>query len=107
MDNRINKTERFEIGDALRGFAIFAILMVHCMEHFMYFVFPENSPQWVTIIDKGVFEVIFTLFAGKSYAIFALLLGLTFFIQQNNQKKKGKDFGYRFLWRTLFSFFRV
>ena len=33
--------------------------------------------------------------------VFALLFGLTFFIQQNNQKKKGKDFGYRFLWRLI------
>ena len=43
----------------------------------------------------------FSLFAGKAYAIFALLFGLTFYIQYTNQQKKGKDFGYRFLWRLL------
>lgn len=43
----------------------------------------------------------FTLLAGKSYAIFALLFGFTFYIQSNNQKKQGKDFGYRFLWRLV------
>ena len=93
--------ERLEVVDALRGFAVFAILLVHCMEHFMYFVYPTDLPLWLTNLDKGVHEVIFTLLAGKSYAIFALLFGLTFFIQHNNQKKKGKDFGYRFLWRLV------
>ena len=46
-------------------------------------------------------SIVFSLFAGKSYAIFALLFGLTFYIQQSNQRKRGKDFGYRFLWRLL------
>jgi len=41
------------------------------------------------------------LFAGKSYSIFALLFGFTFYIQYSNQQAKGKDFGYRFLWRLL------
>ena len=35
------------------------------------------------------------------HAIFALLFGFTFYIQSNNQKKQGKDFGYRFLWRLV------
>ncbi len=93
--------ERLEVVDALRGFAVFAILMVHCMEHFMYFVFPDEKVNWLNILDSGVHDTIFTLFAGKAYAIFALLFGLTFFIQQNNQLKAGKDFGHRFLWRLI------
>lgn len=48
----------------------------------------------------------FSLFVGKSYAIFVNLFGFTFFIQSNNQQRKGKDFGYRFLWRlVLLTFF--
>ena len=43
----------------------------------------------------------FSLFAGKAYAIFALLFGLTFFLQNDRQKREGKDFGWRFLWRML------
>lgn len=43
----------------------------------------------------------FFLFSGKSYAIFALLFGLTFFIQSDNQAKKGKDFRLRFAWRLV------
>ena len=55
----------------------------------------------MSFLDKGVSTVVFSLFAGKAYAIFALLFGFTFYIQSNNQKKRGKDFGYRFLWRLL------
>lgn len=87
--------------DALRGFAVMAIILVHNLEHFIFPVYPESSPEWLTILDQGVFNATFSLFAGKSYAIFALLFGFTFYIQSHNQERKGKDFGYRFLWRML------
>lgn len=98
-----SKTPRIEVVDALRGFAVMAILLVHNLEHFIFPVYPDAAPQpgWLNILDEGVFSVIFSLFAGKAYAIFALLFGLTFYIQYTNQQKKGKDFGYRFLWRLL------
>ena len=95
------KTSRIEVVDALRGFAVMAILLVHNLEHFIFPVYPESSPEWLTILDNGVLNVIFSLFAGKSYAIFALLFGFTFYIQSHNQLLKGKDFGYRFLWRMI------
>lgn len=52
-------------------------------------------------MEQGVFNGVFTLFAGKAYAIFALLFGFTFYIQSDNQRRKGKDFGWRFLWRMI------
>ena len=78
-----------------------AILLVHNLEHFIFPVYPESSPEWLTILDAGVFNATFSLLAGKSYAIFALLFGFTFYIQSHNQQLKGKDFGYRFLWRMV------
>lgn len=97
----LNKTPRIEVVDALRGFAVMAILLVHSLEHFIFPVYPVNQPEWLNILNDGVFNVIFSLFAGKSYAIFALLFGFTFYIQCSNQERKGKDFGYRFLWRLV------
>ena len=99
----ISKNPRIEVVDALRGFAVMAILLVHNLEHFIFPVYPDpaDCPTWLNILDQGVFNSVFALFAGKSYAIFALLFGFTFYIQSNNQKKKGKDFGYRFLWRLV------
>ena len=101
MQPTVNKTPRIEVVDALRGFAVMAILLVHSVEHFIFPVYPTDSPEWLNILDNGTFNVIFSLFAGKSYAIFALLFGFTFYIQCHNQQKKGKDFGYRFLWRLV------
>ena len=101
MGQLINKETRIEVVDALRGFAVMAIILVHNLEHFIFPVYPANSPNWLNVLDLGVFNGIFTLFAGKAYAIFALLFGFTFYIQCNNQRKLGKDFGYRFLWRLV------
>lgn len=103
LQPNLNQKARIDVVDALRGFAVMAILLVHNLEHFIFPVYPnpEDMPTWLNILDQGVFDVVFALFAGKSYAIFALLFGLTFYIQYTNQQQKGKDFGYRFLWRLL------
>ncbi len=101
MEQTVNKTPRIEVVDALRGFAVLAILLVHNVEHFIFSVYPDDSPSWLAALDAGVLNTTFALFAGKAYAIFSLLFGLTFYIQCENQRRKGKDFGYRFLWRIV------
>ena len=101
MEQLLKKNPRIEVVDALRGFAVMAIILVHNLEHFIFPVYPTDSPTWLNVLDQGVFNAVFSLFAGKAYAIFALLFGFTFYIQSNNQKRQGKDFGYRFLWRLV------
>lgn len=93
--------ERIEVVDALRGFAVMAILMVHSLEHFIFPVYPQSSPAWLAVLDEGVFAVVFALFAGKAYAIFALLFGFTFCLQFAGRARRGGDFGPRFLWRLM------
>lgn len=95
------KAPRVEVVDALRGFAIMSIMLLHNIEHFDYYYFPEVLPEWMKILDKIIWESLFFLFGGKSYAIFALLFGFSFYIQNDNQEKKGNDFRLRFLWRLL------
>lgn len=101
--NQKPKTGRIDMVDALRGFAVMAILLVHCLEHFIFPVYPDpaTQPEWLNVANEGVFTLVFSLFAGKSYAIFALLFGFTFYIQYTNRQLAGNDFGYRFLWRLL------
>lgn len=101
MEQLLKKSPRIEVVDALRGFAVMAIILVHNLEHFIFPVYPTDSPEWLKILDQGVFNGVFSLFAGKAYAIFVLLFGFTFYIQTSNQKRQGKDFGYRFLWRLV------
>ena len=90
------KLPRVEVVDALRGFVVMAILLVHSLEHFIFPVYPVDQPAWLNILNDGVFNVTFTLLAGKSYAIFALLFWIYILYQSANQQRKGKDFGYRF-----------
>jgi uncharacterized protein len=96
-----SNSSRIHVVDALRGFAIVSIMLLHNLEHFDYYFSPTNLPTWMVSLDKGIWDTMFFLFSGKSYAIFALLFGLTFFIQSNNQEKKGKDFRGRFAWRLI------
>jgi len=99
MEKPIVPKKRINSIDALRGFALFGILMFHCMEHFDLTFTPElSSPFWQKV-DNAVFEIVAFLFAGKAYAIFSLLFGLSFFMQMDSQAEKGVDFRLRFLWR--------
>ncbi len=97
-------TKRLYVIDALRGFAIVAIMLLHNLEHFDFYFLPPDLPEWMVKLDKTVWDTLFFMFASKSYSIFALLFGLTFFIQSNNQAHKGKDFRGRFAWRLVLLF---
>ena len=88
METSTGKTPRIEVVDALRGFAILAILLIHCISHFFYPVYPPPADSWLNFLDQITAKVITTLFSGKAYAIFALLFGFTFYIQHSNQQKK-------------------
>jgi uncharacterized protein len=92
---------RVDVVDALRGFTILSIMLLHNIEHFDLYYFPQYLPDWIKGLDSGIWNSLFFLFGGKSYAIFAMLFGFTFFIQFNNQGKRGKDFRARFAWRLL------
>ncbi len=101
----MEKRSRIDIADVLRGIAVLGILLLHCIEHFNYYRFPETSScGFLAFSDKAVWDGLFFTFAGKAYAIFALLFGLTFFLQDDGQKKLGKDFRPRFVWRLVLLF---
>lgn len=92
---------RITVVDAMRGFAIMAIMLLHNIEHFDYYYLPDNLPSWMKTLDKHIWDTMFTLFSGKAYAIFAVLFGFTFFIMDNKQQNQGNPFVGRFMWRML------
>lgn len=47
MQSATVKTQRIDVVDSLRGFAVMAILLVHSIEHFIYPIYPESSPAWL------------------------------------------------------------
>lgn len=83
--------------DALRGFALLGLFMVHAVEYFeLYWLHPPA--------DDPIHNWVFGLFAGKSFSMFALMFGLSFFIIMDRQAQKGVDFTARFLWRLTVLF---
>ena len=92
---------RVDSVDALRGFAVAAIMLLHFIEHFIYGVYPQAASETAKLLDQGVWDGLFFLFGGKSYTIFALLFGFTFIVQQRNQESEGGDFGGRYAWRLV------
>ena len=92
-------SQRVNVVDVLRGFAVCGIIIIHFLEHLNFYMFPEQSR-----LDTAVWDTVFFLGSNKMYAIFALLFGFSCYIQHHNREKKGLDFRPRFAWRMLLLF---
>lgn len=57
--------ERIYVVDALRGFAVMAIMLLHFLEHFIYNSYPVASSPMMEAANQQFKEVFFFLFAGK------------------------------------------
>ena len=96
---------RVDVADVLRGLAVMGIIVLHSIEHFNFYSFPETVPfEWMKFTDQAIWRGLFFAFGGKAYAVFALLFGFSFYIQDNNQQRRGKDFRFRFIWRLCILF---
>ena len=95
---------RIDVADILRGVAIAGIILIHFIEHLNFFLFPEPKNELWAAINTAVWDSTFFLLAGKMYAIFAMLFGLSFYIQHDNQAQRGVDFRPRFAWRMVLLF---
>jgi len=85
---------RIDMIDSLRGFALMGLFLVHACEYFeLYWLHPPAH--------NAIHEWVFGLFAGKAFAMFALLFGLSFFIIMDRAAQKGIDFSGRFIWRLV------
>ena len=87
--------------DALRGFAVMGIVLLHNIEHFNFYSFPEAASPLLASLDRHLWDLLFFLFSGKAYAIFALLFGFTFYLQSHNCETRGEDFRNRYAWRLV------
>lgn len=98
--------KRVNVADVLRGISVLGIILLHSIEHFNFYSYPDTSLQsaWLNFTDKAIWDSLFFLFGGKAYAIFALLFGFSFFIQDDNQRMRGNDFRKRFCWRLFILF---
>jgi uncharacterized protein len=96
---------RVDIADVLRGIAVLGILLLHSVEHFNYYRFPEASQcRLLAFSDKAFWDGLFFTFSGKAYAIFSILFGYTFFLQNDRARREGRPFRLRFVWRMALLF---
>lgn len=72
------ENNRIQIIDSLRGFALFGLFIVHALEHCDFNMYPIGEPAWLSTLNGHIYETVFFFFAGKAYAIFSLMFGLTF-----------------------------
>lgn len=99
-----DRRPRIELVDAIRGFALLGILLLHAIEHFDFLRHAEMNPKIFDSVDPKVDHIIRFLFVGKAYTIFSIMFGLSFFIQMDRQEMKGIDFRWKFLWRLTILF---
>ena len=100
-EKRHQSQSRISAVDALRGFAIMAIMLLHNIEHFNYYSFPKTELPWLRSLDSSIWDMMFFTFSGKAYAIFALLFGFTFYLQNHHAEQRGEDFKNRYMWRLV------
>jgi len=68
--------------DAVRGFALFGVLLVNMYN------FGANSPEWTSMIDRIFLTVMHSVFETKSWRLFAFLFGFGFALQMFKMSTK-------------------
>ncbi len=106
LNGGLKRHARVDVADVLRGLAVMGIMLLHNIEHFNFYSFPSTDGQslWLTFADRSIWNSLFFMFGGKAYAVFALLFGFSFFIQDDNSRMRGNDFRRRFCWRLFLLF---
>lgn len=88
--------------DALRGFALLGIIVMHMLQNFGYgFVPVTGTILHFPALDAGMQWVGSNIVMGRFVNIFAFLFGMSLFIQIDKAAKKGIDFRGRFVWRMI------
>jgi uncharacterized protein len=88
---------RMEGLDALRGFALMGLFLVHMPEQYeLYWAHPATTQP-----DLGIHDWVFGLFAGKSFSMLALCFGVSFFIIMDRAARRA-GWGYYLSHRPVF-----
>lgn len=88
--------------DALRGFALLGIIIMHMLQKFGYgFVPSMEATLHFPSLDAAMQWMGSNIVMGRFINIFAFLFGMSLFIQIDKAARKGIDFRYRFVWRMI------
>ncbi|MDR2955210.1 MAG: DUF418 domain-containing protein [Prevotella sp.] len=98
---------RITVVDALRGFALLGVILIHMLQHYGIFSFANMGvprEAQFPVLDEAIRWLSDNVISGRFINIFAFLFGLSFFIQMDRAAKKGTDFRARFIWRMAILF---
>jgi len=90
-----NNSSRIELIDALRGYALMGLFLVHMVEYYELYWYSPPA------VEPPITSLMFTLFGGKAYAMFGMLFGVSFYIIMQRNAARGVDFRWRFIWRVI------
>jgi len=102
----ITEGERAEVLDALRGFALFGILVSHLPAFSGYEFLPASRQATLDPlgIDGGLTAVCDFLIRGKFFSLFSLLFGIGFSVQLESARRRGARFARSFTRRLAVLF---
>ena len=99
------ENKRITVLDALRGFALLGVILMHMLQSFGIQSLPNDNDFLVfTTLDSYSQWFGTNVIMGRFINIFALLFGLSFFIQLDNSKGKELSFNASFSLRMVFLF---
>jgi uncharacterized protein len=94
--------KRISVLDALRGFALFGVIIMHMLQHFgIRYSGQQQEILRFPVLDEVTQWIGNNIIMGRFINIFAFLFGLSFFIQMDRAARKGIDFRGRFVWRMI------
>ena len=61
MVQKLETHTRIDVADVLRGLAVMGIIVLHSIEHFNFYSFPDTSTQsaWLNFSDKAIWDGLF------------------------------------------------
>ncbi|RYY85398.1 MAG: DUF418 domain-containing protein [Chitinophagaceae bacterium] len=101
-------SERFEVLDVLRGFALLGVLLANMSSHSGYFFLSDTRQEALSTAaaDSVVMWTLHFLVEGKFYSLFSLLFGIGFALQMRRSATVQSGFARRFR-RRLFVLFII
>ena len=96
-------TDRIQVVDALRGSALFGILLVHCGNGFITAGMPQSfyTATRTGMANEIVGFISGTLLDGKFFTFFSFLFGLSFALMLTRSAESARVFYGRFAWRLV------
>ncbi|RIV18002.1 DUF418 domain-containing protein [Fibrisoma montanum] len=99
----VGKVTRIQVVDALRGFALLGILLVHVSVWFDGGPLPGSVYQINAqgVVNNIVQTIVGIFFSGKFYTFFSFLFGLSFALMMTRSSESDGTFLRRFAWRLV------